>query len=660
MIKLLSGSTMRQLACQRVRRPALYLVFGVLLPAFAFEAEAQATPSYVGSEECAGCHEAVGLAWRQSHHALAWTPARPDTIVADFDGTDFSGGGVEAQFNIGEGGTYDITVTEADGDTRSYEVHSVVGIEPLQQYLLETAPGRLQSFDIVWDVEKERWYHLYPGQDLPPDDGLHWTGPYKNWNGRCAECHATGFKKNYNPRTRGFASTQAEIGVGCEACHGPGSEHVDWAEGQGLAEDANDLGPKGFSASFDETEKTIQQCAGCHSRREALGDGNPLPGTLYHDAYNLALLRPGLYHADGQIQDEVYVYGSFLQSKMYARGVGCLNCHDAHTAELVADGNAVCTQCHSPAGNPAFPTLSGFEYDSAAHHFHAPGGAGAECKNCHMIERTYMGIDGRRDHSFRIPRPDLAPITGGPDACTDCHNDRDPAWAAARVAEWFPESRNRGPHFGMVLARGRTDPVAETGDLLALAADEGQPGIVRATAMWLLEIASDGAAASALVPLLTDSDPVVRAAAVRLQRIVPHRERVARLAGVLNDPVRTVRIAAAQALLDVSSAGLGDGNTAALRAALDDWQRAIRNRLDFPETHLQNAGLALTQRNVPAAVRAFREVVTLDPQRVEAWSMLVRLAAATRGAEGARAVLDEALALNPEDEELRSYDREIP
>jgi len=177
---------------------------------------------------------------------------------------------------------------------------------------------------------------------------------------------------------------------------------------------------------FSDTEATIQQCAGCHSRREAFGDGNPVPGTPFDDAYNLAQLRPGLYHADGQILDEVYVYGSFLQSRMYARGVSCLNCHDAHGADLRAAGNAVCVQCHNPAGNADFPTLTKAGYDTPAHHFHAEGSDGALCKNCHMIARTYMGIDRRRDHSFRIPRPDLAAETGAPDACTDCHADRTP------------------------------------------------------------------------------------------------------------------------------------------------------------------------------------------------------------------------------------------
>lgn len=395
----------------------------VLFVVAAAPATGQKTPGYVGSDACTGCHTGAAEAWAGSHHALAWTEASPETVVADFDGTQFALDGMTAQFRT-DGETYDVEVTETDGTTTDYPVHSVAGIEPLQQYLLETEPGRLQSFDVVWDTEREEWYHLYPDQDLPPDDALHWTGPYKTWNARCAECHATGYDKNYDATTQTYASTEVEIGVGCEACHGPGSEHVAWAE---IADSGADLGAYGFTVDFDDTEAAIQQCAGCHSRREPYGDGNPIPGTPYHDAYNLSLLRPGLYHADGQILDEVYVYGSFLQSKMFEAGVGCTDCHEPHTAELVTEGNAVCTQCHSPAGREEFPAAAG-EYDTPAHHFHEEGSEAAQCVSCHMTDRAYMGVDWRRDHSFRIPRPDLAATTGAPDACTTCHEDREPDW----------------------------------------------------------------------------------------------------------------------------------------------------------------------------------------------------------------------------------------
>ncbi len=602
---------------------------------------------YVGSNACIDCHQDEAAAWEGSHHALAWTEVEDGSVLADFDGTTFEHDGMTVSFELSSGQPL-AEVTEKDGSVTLYPVHSVVGIEPLQQYLFETEPGRLQSFDVVWDTKIGRWYHLYPDQDLPPDDGLHWTGPYKNWNARCAECHATGFVKDYDGGTRQYASTQVEIGVGCEACHGPGSEHLEWTTGKTMTDGLNEYG---FPMSWGrgQTEAEIQQCAGCHSRREALEDGNPLPGTAYHDAYNLAVLRPGLYHPDGQILDEVYVYGSFLQSKMYAKGVGCMDCHDAHRAELIADGNGVCTQCHSPAGNPEFPSLALQDYDTPDHHYHPEESDGAQCKSCHMIERTYMGVDGRRDHSFRIPRPDLAL---GVDACTDCHSDKAQGWAADQIAAWYPASTQRGPHYGTAFSEAAAGQLDDPAALLAIAKDTNQPGIVRATALYLLQPFADPELAQKTTEALTDPDPLIRANAVSLQRLAPVQDRLARLVPLLSDPMRNVRISTAKQILDIPPQAMTADQRAAAQAGMSDWQNSIANRLDFPETHLVLGGLALTMRNSRAAETAFREVVTLDPQRAEAWPMLVQLAHINRGPQAALEALEEGLAILPEDPNL--------
>ncbi len=610
--------------------------------------------SYVGSDQCTACHVEEAEAWANSHHALAWTEVSAGRIVADFDGTRFEHDGMSVLFDH-SGEVPTAQVTEKDGVMSEYDVHSVVGIEPLQQYLFETDPGRLQSFDVVWDTESKRWFHLYPDQDLPPDDGLHWTGPYKNWNARCAECHATGFEKNYDVQTRSYQSRQAEIGVGCEACHGPGSAHIDWVNGRVLPEGVGEAG-LAMSWGKGQTEAEIQQCAGCHSRREAHEQGNPLPGTPYHDAYNLALLRPGAYHPDGQVLDEVYVYGSFLQSKMYAQGVGCMNCHEPHSATLRAEGNGVCTQCHSTAGNPDFPTLARKDYGTPEHHHHPEDSAGAQCKTCHMIERVYMGVDGRRDHSFRVPRPDLGL---GQDSCTDCHTDKDQPWAATQIEDWFPDSTHRGPHFGTVFAPAMAGQADSPDGLLAIATDPSQAGIVRATAAYLLQPFGSRQVADATAELLTDADPLVRANAVTLQRQASPRDQVQRLEPLLSDPLRNVRISAAKEVLTIPPEALTQEQRVLAGQATAEWQGAIANRLDFPETHMVLGGMALTFRNAPAAERAFREVVTLDPQRSEAWPMLVQLAQINRGPQAAREVVQEGLQRIPNDPNLQELSRQL-
>ena len=575
-------------------------------------------------------------------------------MVADFDGTSFEHAGMTARFRV-EGDAYHVAVTETDGVTTDYRVHSVAGIEPLQQYLLETEPGRLQSFDVVWDTEAGGWFHLYPDRIFRPMTDC--TGPAPTRPGTPGAPSATrrATTRTMTPRRATTPPPRPRSGSAARPATVPGQAHLDWAG------DTSQTPPAGygFSQPFATTEATIQQCATCHSRREAHDDASPLPGTPYHEAYGLELLRTGAYHADGQILDEVYVYGSFLQSKMYAQGVGCLDCHDAHSAGLVAEGNAVCTQCHAPAGNPDFPTLKPAAYDAPEHHFHEPGSESAQCKNCHAPERVYMGNDWRADHSFRIPRPDLAAETGAPDACTTCHTDRHAGWAAAEIAARFPDSTHRGPHYGQTLARGRADAVATAGDLAALASDETEPGIVRATALWLLEQANSPVNAGRVAGLLSDPDPLVRITAIGAQRMADPQDRVLRVLPLLADPVRSVRIEAAKALLDAPIARLPGPAQVDLDAAMTEWRAALASRLDFPETHLQLAGIALTMRAFPQAEAAFRETVRLDPQRAEAWVMLVRIAAALRGPGAARLVLEEAMQAAPADPALMSLERSI-
>ncbi|UCH75698.1 MAG: tetratricopeptide repeat protein [Rhodospirillales bacterium] len=614
-------------------------------------------PAHVGSAACTACHADQAAAWQGSHHALAWQLPTGKSVLGDFADAVFEHKDIVMRFRQ-RGDEFVIETPGKDGRIQSFPVVGVAGIAPLQQYLLDIGDGHVQAFDVAWDVARGRWYHLYPDQELPPGDGLYWTGPYKNWNARCAECHATAFEKNYDPRSRRYASRQAETGVGCEACHGPGGAHVAWASDPDSYDPAKRpaLTDKGFTLAFaaGAPEREIQQCAGCHARREPFQDGNPLPGTPFRDAYRLALLSAGLYHADGSIEDEVYVYGSFLQSKMYARGVRCTDCHDPHAARLRAEGNAVCTQCHSPAGNPRFPTLQKAAYDDPAHHFHAPGSRGAQCTRCHMIERVYMGIDGRRDHNFRIPRPDISQKTGAPNACNDCHADRDAAWAAAEIQKWFPDSNRRGAHFAELFTAARSDPAANAEALTELALSDDLPGIVRASALEMLGVVATEDIAARLAPLLEDADPLVRGSAVGVQRGAPPAERVRRLLPRLEDPARSVRIAVAREFLDAPVARLPAPSARASEKVMAEWRASLLAKADFPETHLVLGGAALVMRRPRAAEAAFREAVRLDPQRVEAWQMIVRIRSALGDRNGALKAVEEALDANPQDSALRS------
>lgn len=604
--------------------------------------------AYVDETGCAECHQAEHRAWSGSHHDLAMQRATPETVLGDFGDATFTHRGVTSRF-FTRADRFFVNTEGADGQLVDFELKYTFGAEPLQQYLAPFPGGRLQSLTIAWDTRREEWFHLYPDERIAPDDPLHWTGRYQNWNAMCAECHSTNLRKNYDVASDTYRTAWDVVDVGCQACHGPGESHVEWAR-------AGQSGPAGgapavglvmaLDAAGAETE--IQACAGCHSHRQRIGhaDRHARP---FLDDFLPSTLRDGLYFPDGQIRDEVYVWGSFVQSRMYGAGVRCSNCHDPHGLGLSAEGNAVCVQCHRETPVERFPTLRSKRYDTPAHHFHEPGSAGAQCVSCHMPARTYMEVDERRDHSFRVPRPDLSPAVGSPNACTQCHTEETDAWAAARAAEWWDSPRT--PHFAEVLAAARRgDPAAE-GGLGALAGDADQPAIVRATA--LEHLAQIGRTAPQIaVSAAMDPDPLVRAAAAgTLERVDP-QARIAALVPLLDDPVRAVRIAAARALTSLPRAALEARQALRLDAALAEVVDAEMASADLPGAHLNLGILRLRSGDPDAAEADYRTALRLDPGFTPARFNLANLLNLLERNAEAESVLRAGIERTPDEGEL--------
>ncbi len=599
--------------------------------------------SYVADGVCAECHEEAVAAWQNSHHDLAMQDATSETVQGDFDDTTFTHFGVTSRF-FREGERFFVNTEGPDGELADFELLYTFGVEPLQQYLSPFPGGRLQSLSIAWDTEKKAWFHLYPDERIMPEDPLHWTGRYQNWNHQCAACHSTDLRKRYDRDSDTYRTTWAEIDVGCQACHGPGGDHVALV---GNGERTFPGGELGLVAPFSSNDagREVDTCAPCHSRREALTPVAAHGGSLLDD-YLPSRLQVGLYHSDGQILDEVYVYGSFVQSKMHAAGVRCSNCHDPHTLSVRSSGNTLCTQCHRATAVERFPTLQPGNYDTSAHHHHPEGTAGAQCINCHMPDRTYMVVDPRRDHSFRVPRPDLSERLGTPNACITCHGDRDDRWAAQAVADWF--GAPAGPHFSGALAAGRRSDQSAVEDLVALSGDTTQSGIVRATALELLQ-QFGGVGVGAARELLGDPDPLVRVTAAGGVESLPLPMRRVALQPLLEDPVRAVRIEAARSLAEIWTEALGrDPLTSAVAEYLD----AEAASADMPPAHLRLGIVRERQGDVVQAETEYRTALTLDPWFIPARFNLANLLnRGSRNAE-AEAVLRVGLDYAPEDGEL--------
>jgi len=608
---------------------------------------------YVGARTCAECHRAQFDAWRGSHHDLAMQPATPETVLGNFNDVRFSHNGVESRF-FRRDGRYMVRTDGPDGKLRDYPVAYTFGVTPLQQYLIEFPGGRLQPLGIAWDSRPkdqggQRWFHLYPGQKVDHRHPLHWTSPNQTWNHQCAECHSTDLKKNYDARTHSYHTTWKEIDVACEACHGPGKAHVKWARSGAKA------GNDGLKVHFHERRgvgwpidaKTgnakrskprtnvmeIELCARCHSRRSLLSEdyhhGQPLTQT-----HRPALLSEGLYYPDGQIQDEVYVYGSFLQSRMYHAGVTCSDCHDPHTLKLRGGVNGVCLQCHKAD-----------KFDTPKHHHHAGKSAGAACVGCHMPQRPYMVVDPRRDHSLRIPRPDLSVTLGTPNACNNCHRDKNTQWASDTTRKWYGSLAGSGfQSYAAALREGRRDGPGAARLLSSLGGNESQPAIARATAVSLLPRYLGQATFATLQAALMDDHAMIRLAAVGGLERLPVELKAVLGAPLLSDPQLAIRIEAARVLADVSPDQVGGKS---LAAALKEYLASQRLNADRPEAWVNLANLARRQGKAGEAEHDLREAIAIDPTFTPAYVNLADLYRAMGKETEGLEKLQQGLATNP-------------
>lgn len=621
--------------------------------------EASATvPTFAGSESCGSCHTDEYSRWTGSHHQLAMQLADDKTVLADFNDSEFTSFSVTSRF-FREGAGYWVNTDNAEGKLQNFRIAYTFGISPLQQYLIEFPDGRLQALSIVWDTRPadaggQRWFHLYPDEHIAPDDSLHWTGLQQNWNYMCAECHSTDFQRNYELPANRFNSRWSEISVGCEACHGPGSTHVAFAKAGRLEQDS------GFATALDDAQGAVWQmnaetgiaersilpmnppsqpeaCGRCHSRRAPMAAhydyGKPLL-----DTHLSALLDEGLYYADGQIQDEVYEYASFLQSRMYQAGVSCSDCHDSHSAALKTSGavSSVCSTCHLPA-----------RFASAEHQRHAS--AVVECVDCHMPSRVYMGVDDRRDHSFRVPRPDLSIATGSPNACNNCHSDRDAAWAEAAIRAWFGD-RNR-PHFAVALHAGRARLAGANQALLEVIDDTAMPGIARATALSLLGPPYNERAMQGIRRAMTSADGLLRLAAVRSLDNVAAESRMELAGPLLADPVRSVRFEVMHVLLPLR-ASLRLQQKELMQGVEREYIASQLSIADRPEALTNLANRARDAGDAQKADDYYRLAVSRDPQGVVARVNLADSYAQQQRHDEGEQLLRDGIALNKDNAAL--------
>ncbi|WP_371193833.1 multiheme c-type cytochrome [Glaciecola sp. SC05] len=615
------------------------------------------------SQDCVACHQSETQHWQKSDHAKAMNLPSKDTVLGNFNNQSAKHFAQEAFF-FEDGHQYKATIKDSKDDKgQTFTVKYTFGYDPLQQYLVETDGGRLQVLPFAWDARSkleggQRWYHLYT-HEVSKQDRLHWRQPLQNWNGMCADCHSDELERNYEPIANTFDTRFSGINVGCVSCHGIdpkvwGKQHpvkgqsssnmqIDSSlhkaytkqkeEGYWYLESGNETvswqGPERDNAFMD-------NCYACHSLRAPLTDGFKA-NTAFLDNFTPQFITPPAYYADGQIKEEVYVYGSFLQSKMYREGVNCLDCHDPHTMKLKVEGNGLCLQCHVAD-----------TFDTPQHHRHPANTEGAKCVNCHMPDEIYMGVDARRDHSFKIPRPDLSDKFDTPNACVACHSDQSNQWAAQALEAWNgkPDSLSNNLNNLLKLRHGQRISLQ---DHLLIAYDNSINAITRASAIEMLSQSAGQLLASNLKALVSDSDDLIRLAAARVGNMVPEAERVALLSPLLQDSKKAVRTEAAKHLISLD---IASKNTLLFKMAFDELIEASDNSAWRGEGRVNLSNIWLQEGEEEKAERLLLGSTEHDPFFASAYVNLADLYRAQSREEVVAQVLERGMQNIPESADI--------
>jgi tetratricopeptide (TPR) repeat protein len=615
---------------------------------------ASAQSNYVGSETCIDCHQAEVDSWKTSHHANAMLPATKDNVLGDFNDVRFETNDGWTIFNKDKQGYYIETGQTGEAGIR-YEVPYVFAYTPLQQILVDIGKGRLQAYTVAWDAREkkeggQRWYDLYE-ESHTPDTPFYWKGQFNNWNARCAECHSTDLKRGYNPDDDSYNTTFSEVNVSCEACHGPAQGHIKLTEAEqkktNNAGFTNPLHKKGMwehkegattAQLFQGKPVSIDhgqpdQCAACHSRRTSLTDANDPGDFTQHHIPRLAL--PELYHADGQILDEVYVYGSFSQSKMAAAGVTCTNCHDPHSGKVLTLDNNLCAQCHRPT-----------TFDTPEHTLHETGSKGAVCIDCHMPTNRYMGIDDRRDHAFRIPNPWVSEQLGTPDVCASCHENKDSKWSQAQLAAKKDSIFGQYDDIGSALLLNAQDPIKGQANIAKLVLDEHQPPMRRAVLLGHLDM-SKVENMQMLNELANSPESLVKLGVIDVLERSTTQLQLQVGFGLLYDDNKNVRLQAIKLLAPAFRQPLPEKAQKPMQDALMEAVTTYQKQQDLLSSQIALADLAYKVGDLEQAAVQYLNAVRIEPNSLPTKLNLASVYRETSQLDKARVLLEEILQVEP-------------
>ena len=624
----------------------LLLPFYIFKQSFISQVETTLSASeYVGKESCFECHQAEYKDWLGSDHDLSMDYASVSTVLGDFNDAVLKR---ENQIHKAykKNNKFYVFTDGEDGEMQEYEVKYVFGYYPLQQYLVEFPGGRLQTLALTWNSKTNNWYYMadsvYQGMSVTHTNWLHWTNQGQNWNSMCADCHSTNLQKNYDPHSDSYQTTWSEIDVSCEACHGPASKHLEWVK-------LSSHDQKGFP-NFGLTAKTsginnrqfVDNCARCHSRRTTFSDYTPDSLSIYNHMLPYLPVEPN-WHIDGQIKNEDYVYASFTQSKMFMSHIKCNNCHNVHSGKLVLQGNTLCLQCHKSE-----------DYNTPKHTFHKgygesgnalisdagvkfEVGSGTECVNCHMHGQNFMGVDYRRDHSFRIPRPDLSMKNGTPNACNQCHKDKSNKWASDYIIKWL--GQNRPYHYSEAFSN------SDDQDLHHIINDNLYPASIRSAAIGYLGKDEDDI--DLVKKSLNSKETSMRLAAID-HFIIQSEKDLDLLFPLLYDKTKAVRLNALNHLLGIDTSFIPKKYKNVYQRMLEENYEVLEYNSDFPIGKYNFANYYYSMKDYNKAEEYYLKAINQDSELNAAKLNLAMLYSTVKKPVKAEKILENFVSQNPQ------------
>lgn len=650
---------------------------------------------YVGSAGCQRCHEEAFAAWKSALHLQMTKPVAEARILGDFSpGTRLFQNGRRYAFDQKDG-RYFISVSHGGRPAEKFEVHYTLGAYRYQGYLSRLPDGRIYVLPVFWHAPSRRWLDWREITPVPDTD----HDLRQIWNVTCFNCHATNLRKGFDIGSKAYRTEWTEMGIGCEACHGPGAAHDDltraWERDPGSKpaydnrKTNHDLSGtlKIFAPRAADRRQVFDTCAYCHGNKTNVFVGF-VPGAPYGD-FALPFLASdvpaaddpqGDYWPDGRPSRFNRPQALMLSGCFTKSDITCTSCHVAHGSKNafalkvpIARSDLLCLQCHQTvgqrtAGEPTAIALGG--PDATRHTRHQPGSAGSRCVHCHMGSVNWRLLMRRRDHTFKPPVPEMTARLGVPNACTECHDDRTPEWAAAKMDEWYGDGERRAAELRVAetftaAANGDSGAVPALASILvtrshgatvrAAAADflarfllrsagAASPGARGGESQTSFQEAGDAPArrraptgdltvtsvatqppappvrveiTAALVNALmggaSDPEAAVRTHVVRALGAVGDRRVLPALTARLIDDSRVVRAHAAAALLELGVVSLPGQAGAALARAQDEYAHSLTTFNDAASDHLALGWFEMQRRREPEARAALQRALALEP-----------------------------------------------